>query len=59
MEIRNHIGEVIGRIERQGAVTYVYNKVGEVVGKCEGGLTYNQIGEVVAYSELPGMLISD
>lgn len=58
-EVRNRNGEVIGRIEDNGnGTTYVYNDRGEINGKCEGGATYNREGEVVSYSENPGMLIN-
>ena len=60
MEVKNRIGEVIGRIEEDGnGTTYVYDKIGEITGRCENGQTYNRIGEVVSYSEVPGMLIND
>lgn len=57
--VKNRIGEVIGRIEKSGDTTYVYNKIGEMAGRCENGQTFNAIGEVISYSEVPGLLIKD
>lgn len=56
--VKNGIGETIGRIEKDGnGTTYVYNKVGELNGRCENGQTYDRVGHVISYSENPGMLI--
>lgn len=57
--VKNRIGEVIGRIEKSGDTTYVYDRVGALAGRCENGYTYNAIGEVVSYSEVPGLLIRE
>ena len=58
MEVKNRIGEVIGRIEEDGnGTTYVYDKIGEITGRCENGQTYDRVGNVISYSENPSMLI--
>jgi len=57
--VKNRIGEIIARIERCGDTTYVYDKIGELAGRCENGQTFNAIGEVISYNEVPGLLIKD
>lgn len=57
--VKNRIGEIVGRIEKSSDTTYVYDRVGALAGRCENGQTFNEIGEVISYSEVPGLLIKD
>jgi len=55
--ITNSRGEQIGMIKKMGETTYVYDKIGQIAGKCEGGKTYDAIGTIVSHSEIPGLLL--
>lgn len=57
--IYNKTGEVIAKISKCGDITYVYDATGAPKGRCEGGQTFDETGEVVSHDEIPGLLIDN
>jgi hypothetical protein len=53
-------GTIIGRIEVRGDGSInVYDSHQCLAGRCADGKTYDHSGRIIAYDEIPGMLLDD
>jgi hypothetical protein len=56
-DLKDSAGRVIGRLEQSGAITFIKNSAGVVLGRFDGKQTFDSAGRVVGTGNLLTMLL--